>query len=1077
MSTEDTSTLGTYIDDPVSNDQHDRTLLIQNDTDGEDMNNSLVFANDSNIDLNKREKSLQVKDTDKPILETDSSMLFSPTQRDTSSDHKSAPTQVDNLNYNSNEQVGDTLEDDDGGVNGGSFTQRLNVPSQKSSDNRRAQSSISRYPYNDVTTAPRKLHTYSPGNNSNLNFEDTQRINDNLTNTALSNNENAKGTQMISGLKYNTQTSNDQERSHVVTYLPETQIINQPETQLTEIYADTQALHNQPDTQVINNDRPHTREPYKNDAETQIMTNGENNSSVKCNGVETIEHNDDTQRVNFENSFTQTNSPLNPLSNNELSYTPNKANDNNRIPFYDSPGDKIIEIQVPNTTEKNSKSVTQVVNTQEEMMDETFRKVDLGSKPVYSSSQRIPGADDRDIAIKSDDDQDLINDDSGLLFEDSMLTNKLMTKKRKRSGNEQKRNKNIRLDFSEKTTLSKADSSFDLKASADVPSEDVSANYGSKKDEETSQKNIRVLPSSPTKESLESTELSDLSQSVNDIQIEVGSTQDVTSGMDDLEEHRSDAEEDHMVITRNRRNTRQKYVIQSQNDTTKAESSGVDPSSNDPSHLTQDNKSPMDILRKETLNSISESLIKHISSTFAMYKFKIYPGIITDSVDPNFLTVAFNEGEFDIKNTDLFLLDIRVGDKVELRGKKVKYIVTGLGFNDKADDIKCMRGFNLVYLIKFSKSKLKTNPEVSIPLSEIIMEFSDFIRHQQFNQVIIDGKDRLKDNYLILSNILGKLQTIHDGPDMLPIQVNGKSDDITRKLTKSPIKLSRSTSYRASPRKKNTIIDKVSNLFSGCLFLLTSVEEEEKDEIQSLITKHDGVIVEESLNEILQYFKTNSGSVVIRLDFLKKFKFGAIIASNHCRSAKYLQGLAIGWPILSRLFIYDCVKDHLKFSHWPIYLLPAGQSTYLNSIKSLDVYKFRYNYEVKKNFLIDQLQNNVHLLQGYSIIILKQSTNSATLEMCEFIFYCFGVGNLTWYNNYEAMKKNFAKDSNYDNVLAYINDDFEGETEGNEENEVNFKLNNPDMMRIGIIDWEWVVQCVISQYIWEPKKYLKLSCK
>lgn len=73
----------------------------------------------------------------------------------------------------------------------------------------------------------------------------------------------------------------------------------------------------------------------------------------------------------------------------------------------------------------------------------------------------------------------------------------------------------------------------------------------------------------------------------------------------------------------------------------------------------------------------------------------------------------------------------------------------------------------------------------------------------------------------------------------------------------------------------------------------------------------------------------------------KKFKFAAVIATEHLRTRKYLEALALGWPCISSQFIIDCVGDPDVRRDWRHYVLSAGVSNALgNAHVAADIHVF-----------------------------------------------------------------------------------------------------------------------------------------
>ena len=109
------------------------------------------------------------------------------------------------------------------------------------------------------------------------------------------------------------------------------------------------------------------------------------------------------------------------------------------------------------------------------------------------------------------------------------------------------------------------------------------------------------------------------------------------------------------------------------------------------------NNTEPNILRQEKSNTLTEDDIINHDSVWAIYNLKCIQGKSFAKYIED-LNIEFYEGTYNIKNVDLNVLDIRIGDTVNIKGNRHKYIVTGLSTlttNGGGGDIKCMRGIML----------------------------------------------------------------------------------------------------------------------------------------------------------------------------------------------------------------------------------------------------------------------------------------------------------------------------------------------------------------------------------------------
>lgn len=693
----------------------------------------------------------------------------------------------------------------------------------------------------------------------------------------------------------------------------------------------------------------------------------------------------------------------------------------------------------------------QVLNTQEE-------------KELSFSLEKSNHEDDLE-EVRTDDEKD-VDISTDYQYEDSLLTHKL-SKKRKMKTFDPSPHKMSKLsEPSQKPSLPPNSvplvfaSPIEIGESSPVVKKSdflrlPSRSSPSKVISQSQNAGVQIanLPSSPQKTN---TMYEELSSEIEDI---------------DLDEETKSSEQDSKVSKIIPARRKKQYIVETQSqpddftDIHSVESK------------TKENHTENGIFTKEYLEILTEENIQHKDSVWAIFNLKMYPGTIIDQGQEQ-MTVKFSDGLFDIKNSDLFVLDIRVGDIIRIRSSTQKFIVVGLGNSDSNSPIKCMRGYNLVYVKKLS-TKATNSPDICFPLAECFMELEDWVQHQQTFGLIYNQQDILKQDVYKKNNIsemvLSVATTQLATPNILKQEHNG--------LFSSP-----NASNRTSPRKLLQH-DNTGKVFSRKLFCITSIEGERKDKIKRLIEGNGGVLVNEGLNELFEFSTSTTDNLVLKSHLLGEFTFGAIISNNHCRSAKYLQALALGWPILSDTFIVHCVRDRSKVDHWPSYLLPAGHSTKMNSLRSLDVFQFRNNCESDRT-LNEQACNNVHLLEKYDVFVLTNKRNDHTLETCRFIFYSFGAKSLTYCTTYNEILERIralGKDSDRD-ILVYEDGDVvrkklvalqlkRVETSRTRTRSQQSKVaqqlyaTSNNLISIGVIDWEYVVQCVISGYIWDNKTY------
>jgi DNA repair protein RAD9 len=104
--------------------------------------------------------------------------------------------------------------------------------------------------------------------------------------------------------------------------------------------------------------------------------------------------------------------------------------------------------------------------------------------------------------------------------------------------------------------------------------------------------------------------------------------------------------------------------------------------------------------------------------------------------------------------------------------------------------------------------------------------------------------------------------------------------------------------------------------------------------------------------------------------------------------------------------------------------------------------------------LVHQLDNNGHLLTGYHILFIDNKSNNKNWDTCEFIFHAFGAKSLRYVKSKSDLENHL--DSTQSRYLVY-------------DNSGTFRVEHA--LVYGVVDWEWVVQCVISGFTWEPRSF------
>lgn len=450
------------------------------------------------------------------------------------------------------------------------------------------------------------------------------------------------------------------------------------------------------------------------------------------------------------------------------------------------------------------------------------------------------------------------------------------------------------------------------------------------------------------------------------------------------------------------------------------------------------------ILREERLSIICADSIVNSQAVWAFSLFRHLPAIVLSTGEDTSLVLEHLNKEVNVLNSDLHLLDIRVGDFVLVILKFGEYIVTGLARAGNSQ-FRCVRGYDTVFICKKGRQCVAQGSELQVSLQEICLEADHWASHLLRFQFRSGDEDLLLLTYSVAKRIIGTaLQE-------LPLKT--ANENVQLFVNQSPM----------------TLVPTSNGLFSGAFFFVTSIEGERKDHLQRLITSNGGVIIDEEIDLILERSESYRGVCTLWLESLKGFKFGALLADGYSRSAKYLQALALGWPILADAFVEKSLEKPNLFECWPSFLLPAGISFYLNGTKSHDVFHFRQNY-IKGVTMDQQLVNNADLLSSVTVLILGIGQDAKVLRMCGFIFHAFGVKAIVTLGECSSIESYLAQHG-ADSTLIYDNNNQEFQKLCNKKVK---QKSRKKLSKVGVINWEWVVQCVISNLIWKPVVELQI---
>lgn len=191
-------------------------------------------------------------------------------------------------------------------------------------------------------------------------------------------------------------------------------------------------------------------------------------------------------------------------------------------------------------------------------------------------------------------------------------------------------------------------------------------------------------------------------------------------------------------------------------------------------------------------------------------------------------------------------------------------------------------------------------------------------------------------------------------------------------------------------------------IFAGMAFAVSYKEDEAtKNRIARLITEHGGTLLDEGFTKLFDSSSVCAVStptkgredvdlskVRLRLNCLAtNIGFACLIADTHSRREKYMQALALNLPCLSGRWVEDCIAKG-RVLDWDIYLLPAGESMYLNGVTKSRVMVPTPPSQAR---LADTIDARPKLLEGKSVLIVM-GRGKAEEKRKAYVFLTIALG-------------------------------------------------------------------------------------
>ncbi|KAL2794154.1 hypothetical protein BJX66DRAFT_351322 [Aspergillus keveii] len=231
-------------------------------------------------------------------------------------------------------------------------------------------------------------------------------------------------------------------------------------------------------------------------------------------------------------------------------------------------------------------------------------------------------------------------------------------------------------------------------------------------------------------------------------------------------------------------------------------------------------------------------------------------------------------------------------------------------------------------------------------------------------------------------------------------------------------------------------------LFSGMVFAVSYGDKSEaKNRITKMILENDGRILEDGFNELFELPLNapiatpakSPGSRPAELNVNLRLKSGVeevgftcLVADKHSRRPKYMQALALNLPCLSDRWVEDCVAKS-QILNWELYLLPAGESSYLNGATKSRILT---PYPTSKAKLSETVAARPNLLSGQSVLLITGRNGKADEERRKaylFLTYALGASKIERVPDIQSARAILEQSHNEDGTSIwdwiYIDDD------------------------------------------------------
>lgn len=387
--------------------------------------------------------------------------------------------------------------------------------------------------------------------------------------------------------------------------------------------------------------------------------------------------------------------------------------------------------------------------------------------------------------------------------------------------------------------------------------------------------------------------------------------------------------------------------------------------------------------------------------------------------------VRFDDGTIDTVNAaSVKKLELRPGDliKVDKPGARShNYVVVSLrdrqsSLTEAASGTPKRRGrpsnavkfpdadvFGYANVVVRLKQHQSATPKASDQTEEVVPLAKVYLTTTLWKSL----KDRPYTFHSTLPPPISGLQTPSDRPST-PSTPSSRSRRI-KTVTKSG-----SSAFSLGPISRNT-----SNIFENLVFCITNIEKPDtRRATEHSIRSNGGHLLENGFEELFHIpditsptpSKAKPTNAATDPDPDPPFQlkhafatrgFTCLIADKHCRKQNFLQALALGVPCLATRWVRDCLSQKSVIP-WEPYLLPSGDSTFLNAVRSRHLPSF----PVESVTLPEMIATKLNFLAGTSVLlVMGRGKEEQMMRAYPFIAYALGASRVVRATTFEKARE------------------------------------------------------------------------